>query len=32
VSRNIIAQSDGGSIGCRITVDGVLKDERTSTA
>jgi hypothetical protein len=30
VSRNIIAQSDGGSISCRITVDGVLKDERTS--
>jgi hypothetical protein len=29
-SPNIIAQSDGGSISCRITVDGVLKDERTS--
>jgi hypothetical protein len=28
-SPNIIAQSDGGSIGCRITVDGVIKDERT---
>jgi Mycobacterium membrane protein len=30
VSPNIIAQSDGGRISCRITVDGVLKDERTS--
>ena len=29
-SPNIIAQSDGSSITCRITVDGVLKDERTS--
>jgi Mycobacterium membrane protein len=29
-SPNIIAQSDGNSIGCRITVDGVIKDERTS--
>ena len=29
-SPNIIAQSDGGSISCRITVDGVIKDERTS--
>jgi hypothetical protein len=28
-SPNIIAQSDGGSIGCRITVDDVVKDERT---
>jgi hypothetical protein len=28
-SPNIIAQSDGGSIGCRITVDGVIKDDRT---
>ena len=24
------AQSDGSSITCRITVDGVLKDERTT--
>jgi MmpS family membrane protein len=29
-SPNIIAQSDGGTISCRITVDGVIKDERTS--
>jgi hypothetical protein len=29
-SPNIIAQSDGGTISCRITVDGVVKDERTS--
>ncbi len=28
-SPNIVAQSDGGSISCRITVDGVIKDERT---
>ena len=30
VSPNIVAQSDGNSIHCRITVDGVVKDERTS--
>jgi Mycobacterium membrane protein len=29
-SPNIVAQSDGGSITCRITVDGVVKDERTT--
>jgi Mycobacterium membrane protein len=29
-SPNIVAQSDGGTISCRITVDGVLKDERTT--
>ena len=29
-SPNIIAQSDGNTITCRITVDGVVKDERTS--
>jgi hypothetical protein len=29
-SPNIIAQSDGGTISCRITVDGVVKDERTT--
>ena len=29
-SPNIIAQSDGGTISCRITVDGVIKDERTT--
>lgn len=27
---NIVAQGDGNSIGCRITVDGDIKDERTS--
>ena len=30
VSPNNIVRSGGGSISCRITVDGVLKDERTS--
>jgi hypothetical protein len=29
-SPNIVAQSDGVSISCRITVDGVVKDERTT--
>jgi hypothetical protein len=29
-SPNIIAQSDGDTITCRITVDGVVKDERTT--
>ena len=29
-SPNIIAQGDGDTITCRITVDGVVKDERTS--
>jgi hypothetical protein len=29
-SPNIVAQGDGDSITCRITVDGVVKDERTS--
>ena len=29
-SPNIVAQSDGNSISCRITVDGVVKDERSS--
>ena len=29
-SPNIVAQSDGSSISCRITVDGVVKDERTT--
>jgi hypothetical protein len=29
-SPNIVAQSDGGSISCRITVDGVIKDQRTT--
>jgi hypothetical protein len=27
---NIVAQGDGGSITCRITVDDEVKDERTS--
>jgi hypothetical protein len=30
-SPNIIAQGDGDSITCRITVDDVVKDERTVT-
>ena len=29
-SPNIVAQSDGNTISCRITVDGVVRDERTS--
>ena len=29
-SANIVAQGDGDSISCRITVDGVVKDERTT--
>ena len=29
VSGNIIAQGDSDEIGCRITVDGVVRDERT---
>src|SRR6201999_4235197 len=29
-SPNLIAQRDGDTISCRITVDGVIKDERTS--
>jgi hypothetical protein len=28
---NIVAQGDGNSITCRITVDDEVKDERTST-
>jgi hypothetical protein len=28
-SPNIIAQSDGDTITCRITEDGVVEDERT---
>jgi hypothetical protein len=28
---NILAQGDGGSITCRITVDDEVKDERTAT-
>ena len=30
-SANIVAQGDGDTIGCRITVNGELKDEKTST-
>ena len=30
VLPNIVAQGDGSSISCRITVDDVVKDERTS--
>ncbi|GBE64219.1 membrane protein [Mycobacterium sp. MFM001] len=30
VSPNIVAQGDGDTIGCRISVDGVVKDERIS--
>jgi hypothetical protein len=29
-SPNIVAQSDGNTISCRITVDGVVKDQRSS--
>jgi Mycobacterium membrane protein len=29
-SANIVAQGDGDSISCRITVDGVVKDEQTT--
>ena len=30
-AANIVAQGDSDTIGCRITVDGVVKDERWST-
>jgi hypothetical protein len=30
VSPDIVAQGHGNTIGCRITVDGVVKDERIS--
>ena len=29
VFANVVAQGDGDVIGCRITVNGVVKDERT---
>ena len=29
-SPNLVAQGTGDSIGCRVTVDGEIKDERTS--
>lgn len=28
VVTNIMAQSDGGAVGCRITIDGVVKAEK----
>jgi Mycobacterium membrane protein len=31
VLPNIVAQGDGNSISCRITVDDVVKDEKTTT-
>jgi len=31
VQPNIMAQTDGDSISCRVTVDDVVKDERTAT-
>ncbi|MCV7339363.1 transport acessory protein MmpS [Mycobacterium haemophilum DSM 44634] len=30
VSANIMAQSDGSQISCRITVDGVVRDEKSA--
>jgi hypothetical protein len=30
VSANIMAQSDGNQISCRITVDGVVREEKTA--
>ncbi|BBY65251.1 MmpS family transport accessory protein [Mycolicibacterium helvum] len=30
-SPNVLVQGDGDSIGCRITVDDVVKEERTAT-
>jgi hypothetical protein len=31
VTVNLLAQSDGGEIGCRIAVNGATKDERSET-
>ncbi|WP_409435015.1 MmpS family protein [Mycobacterium sp. SMC-14] len=31
VSPNIVAQGDGATIGCRVTIDGVIKEERIAT-
>lgn len=31
VIANVVAQGDSDNIGCRITVNGVLKDEQSST-
>ena len=30
VMPNLLAQGDGASIGCRVTVDDEVKDERTA--
>lgn len=30
VSANIMAQGDGNQIGCRITVDGVVREQKTA--
>ncbi len=30
VSANIMAQGDGSQIGCRITVDGVVREEKSA--
>jgi Mycobacterium membrane protein len=30
VSANIMAQSDGGNIGCKITVDGVVREQQNA--
>jgi hypothetical protein len=30
VSANIMAQGDGDQIGCRVTVDGVVRDQRNT--
>lgn len=30
VSANIMAQSDGSTIGCKITVDGVVREQQSS--
>ena len=32
VSPNIVAKGDGSTIGCRVTIDGVVKDENTSSS
>jgi hypothetical protein len=29
VVANVVAQGDGNTLGCRITINGVVKDERT---
>jgi hypothetical protein len=30
VSANVMAQGDGDQIGCRVTVDGVLRDQKST--